>query len=589
MNYITVACFACISVFSILGYSIEGEAPQEGSSSVDECVPIVTEEDVQILNALSLNSMQYLTGKIRLSPKQVVAFQHLSEEDNKCRAALMLMITQPETLLQIMETLADQNSPKTLTQVKAIRHIELDLSGLTRRDVAVLMSLSSEQLGSSNSRSSVLDIPKNLSEEDWDVLQKYITIAKKVDGLTGFMNGERAKILQTVVENLENGFSVEDLDILRTAELRALGVPQKDISLLNILADKKASDSRLTLEEISALKNWILIESLPVSRNLMPFGGIANIHQRIQEQPAPPFSPKELFTDVKFFQLQLAQAPLMDVRIVDGLKSLAEDISTYLGENKRLTSFQESICRRFITSMLQFGRIPNLDSIQVGELLQLIELRLEFSNMIYNLKKVRNIELVKSGITYRQESLFNQLAETSFSEERKPLSKEELVLLNQYIGQAKKIGELNGFGIQQRAAFFSIIQHQIRSGNSGFKPADLEILRQVEFRNNGFSNEEIYQFSQIAKEGKQAEELQPEELLLLKKFVQVDELVSRLVGPGFLIDSKEGFVLKGIIKQKSQSREVKPNSPNLSQRPKSPTQRPNIPSVPNNKPSRSRQ
>ncbi len=284
----------------------------------------------------------------------------------------------------------------------------------------------------------------------------------------------------------------------------------------------------------------------------MEFIELAAIHQLIQSLPNPPCTPQELAIDRKFFSRQLKNAPLVDALIVSSLKELAGTISSYLGDNKNFTPFQEMSLRYFMMSILQFGRLRGIDSDQVGSLLQLISLRVELQSMMHFLKKARFIELVIAGFSEAQEKLLSQIAKRAFSGKELSLTKREVAQLKQYIAQARKPGGLNGFGIQERVALFSIVQEQINTRKSGFRPADLEILRAVEFRNNGFSDSEMYQFSQIVQQDKQVQDLSPEELSLIKTLLQVD----KVVGQGILISTVESSFLNKIVKS-AEARETK--------------------------------
>jgi DNA-binding transcriptional MerR regulator len=544
MNYITFICIACISTFSTLGYTIEGISPlddEKNAGSVDECAPIVTTEDIQVLNDLSKDSTKYLTGRAKLSHKQVVAFQHLSEESSKCKVLIMMLINQPEVLLEVMETLSEQNAPNdpTAAQVQKVRHMELDLSGLTPPEKQVLEEISSPK--PMIYRSSA----ENVSEMQWLVLQKYITLAAKNGGLTGFSNLERARILKFVAENIDEGFSIDDLDILRRAQLRALGFTEPEIARLSFLANQKDQDIPLTPSETATLKKWIEVESLPKSLNLMEFVELAAIHQLIQTLPNPPFTPSELSTDNKFFIRQLDNAPLADVMILSALKDLSDGISSYLGENKSFTPFQEMALKQFMISTLQFGRLPGINPDEVGSLLQLISLRVDLQGMMHSLKKARYVEMVIAGFSQNQSKILSRLTRRAFSENETPLTKEEIAVLKLYITHAKNPGGLNGFTVQERSSLFFTIEALANRRNSGFKPADLEILRRVEFRNNGFSNAEMHKFSLMVQQGRPLQDLSPEDLVLLNSLLQVENLVGR---PSVLITPIESRFLNNVAK-----------------------------------------
>ncbi len=444
-------------------------------------------EDAEVLNDLATQATKYIGGAELLSEKQVEALDHLLQESSK--DGVSGISRQADILLQIMEVNTDRVSRE---KVDNLRLIELKKTGWTFKETST----------------------------DVHVLRKYIELAKYQGNLNGFRSFERAGLLRSVIENIGIDFSEEDAEILRKIELKANGFSEKDIQTLHVLAKRKDTTAPLSKNEVDTLKKWIQIEGSRFSKDLLSFEKSSALHEIIRDQPSPPFSPKELQLDRLAFQRRLESSPSVLVEILDALSLTAEKVSAYLSGSEALQEVQIKAVKDFANRVIQFGSVPGIDPVQVGGLLQLMELKSEFQQLMYPLKSIRRIELVKNGFHADQQNALAHLREKVLYHEKKPLSKSEVALLKQYIATAKKPGGLNGFGMQERASLFFITQKHL---GSGFTAGELEILRSREQRMNGFSSEEIYRLKLLMKNKKQ----QPskDDQLLMKRFKQVERMV----------------------------------------------------------------
>ncbi len=464
MNYLIL----CACAFSTLSYSVEG-------------VPVVIPEEAQVLSELASHATKYISGQNLLSQKQLDALNHLMKESIDSGVELSQITEGAQPLLQIIEVTSDRNDAICKEDLEKVRRLELKKSGWVE--------------GSD---------PK-----------KYVELAKGQGNLNGFSISERASFLR------RSEFTSDDLNALRLVEMKSCGLFDREIEVLRALAKKNDSDFLVSEEETASLKKWIQVESLQTGRDLMSFEEMLSLHELIQNQPSPPFSPKELKFDQLAFQRQLESAPLASSEILNTLKHTAGNVSAYLGENETLTALQVKACQCFVEAVLQFGRVPGLDQAEVGRLLQLMELRPEFQQLMYPLKNVFAIELAQSGFLARQKKALDVLRERVLYNETATLSKSEVLLLKEYIVKAKKSGGLNGLGMQERTALFATVQKHL--DKSSFTPSDLEVLRAREQRMNGFSAEEVYQVKLLSKKDK--EQLSAEQKLLLKRFNQIQRVV----------------------------------------------------------------
>ncbi len=444
-------------------------------------------EDAEVLNDLACHATKYIGGGELLSERQVEALTQLLQESSK--EGVSGISRQADTLLQILEVNTDRISRE---EVEKIRLIELKKSGWTFKETST----------------------------DVHVLRKYIELAKSKANLNGFRTFERAGLLRSVIQNIGISFSEEDAEVLRTIELKANGFNEKDIELLNSLTKRKDQGAPLSKSEVDSLKKWIQIEGSRFCKDLLSFEKSSALHEIIRDQPSPPFSPKELQLDRLAFQRRLESAPSVPVEILDGLSLTAQKVSAYLSGSEELQESQIKAVKYFANRVIQFGSVPGIDPVQVGSLLQLMELKSEFQQLMYPLKSICSIELVKNGFHIDQKNALGLLREKVLYHEKEPLSKAEVALLKQYIAKAKKPGGLNGFGMQERASLFFITQKHL---SSGFTPGELEILRSREQRMNGFSPEEIYRLKLLMKNKKEQPSLNDQ--LLMKKFKQVERMV----------------------------------------------------------------
>ena len=446
-------------------------------------------EDSEVLSDLVAHATEYVGGQELLSPKQVETLNHLMQESRQGGVGVSGFFRQADVLLQIMEVTADRKGPISKEEVEELRLIELKKSGWAFKETST----------------------------DVHVLKKYIELAKAQGNLNGFRAFERAGLLRSVIQE---SFTEEDVEVLRFIDLKANGLCEKEIETLNCLAKKKDVDGVLSKPEVEALKKWIQIESTRFSKDLFSFEKSSTLHETIQLQSSPPFSPKELQLDHLAFQRRLESAPSAPVEILDALSLTADKVSAYLGGSEELKESQIKAVKYFVKMATQFGSVPGIDPVQVGRLLQLMELKSEFQQLMYSLKSICRIELVKNGFHVDQKNALAHLRERVLYHEKDPLSKAEVALLKGYIAKAKKPGGLNGFGMQERASLFFIVQKHL---NSGFTLGELEILRSREQRMNGFSPEEIYRLKLLMKNKKEQPCL--EDQLLMKRFRQVERMV----------------------------------------------------------------
>jgi hypothetical protein len=449
-------------------------------------------EDVEVLSEVAAHATKYIGGGELLSEKQVEAFEHLMQESSKDGVGVSGIFRQADVLLQIMETVADCKGPISKEEVEKIRLIELKKSGWTFKETST----------------------------DIHVLKKYIELAKTQGNLNGFRSFERAGLLRSVIQQIGIDFSEEDVETLRSIELKANGLSEKDIETLSCLAKRKDQSAFLSKNEVDSLKKWIQIEGARFSKDLLSFEKSAALHEIIQDQPSPPFFPKELQLDNLAFQRRLESSPSVPVEMLDALSYAAEKVSAYLGSSEELQQGQIKAVKYFARMATQFGSVPGIDPVQVGRLLQLMELKSEFQQLMYLLKSICQIELIKNGFGVDQKNALAHLREKACYHEKDPLSKAEVALLKQYIVKAKKPGGLNGFGMQERASLFFIVQKHL---SNGFTPGELEILRSREQRMNGFSPEEIYRLKLLMKNKK--EQASQEDQLLMKRFRQVERMI----------------------------------------------------------------
>jgi len=449
----------------------------------------LTPEDAEVLNDIATHATMYIGGEELLSAKQAEAFERLIQESSKEGIGVSGLSRQADTLLQVMEVNTDRISRE---EVEKLRLIELKKSRWTFKETST----------------------------DVHVLRKYIELAKSQGNLNGFRSFERAGLLRSVIQERGIHFSEEDVEILRKVELKANGFNEKDIEILNSLAQRKDQNAPLSKSEVDSLKKWIQIERSRLSKDLLSFEKSSALHEIIRDQPSPPFSPKELQSDRLAFQSRLESAPSVPVEILDALTLTAGKVSAYLSGSEELQESQIKAVKYFADRVIQFGSVPGIDPVQVGGLLQLMELKSEFQQLMYPLKSVCRIELVKNGFHVDQKNALAHLREKVLYHEKEPLSKAEVALLKRYIFKAKKPGGLNGFGMQERASLFFIARKHL---SRGFTPGELEILRSREQRMNGFSPEEIYRLKRLMKNKKERGSL--EDQLLMKKFKQVERMV----------------------------------------------------------------
>ncbi len=469
----SVFCVCCI--FSSCVLAVQNENPA-GGAAIDQCAPIVTDQDLQSLNEIASHPTDYILPGTKLSKQDLRAMQHLVEESKVCGRKFISDIPEMDSLLYVMDLKAIPNGPISPVEVNMLRQVELTGAALTAQEKT---SLASAQ-------------PHNLSEFDRASLHKYIDLAKQRNGLVGFSLFMRLQILQIIIQNLGQGFSLEDLAILRRNTLGMMGLSNQEISTLDRLSHL-ANGSGLTGEEVALLEKWILIENVFPAYALMDFEKFSSLHLLIQDQSSPPFSAQAIRNDQKAFQKASKQIGFIVIspRGMHVLQDLIKHRGEYIQGTLQLGPEQIDVGNNFLLAMLQFGQVPGLDPAEIGEVLELMQRRSEFQNQ-ENIQRVVVMESIKNGFTWQQKEAFQELIARSQS----PLSQKDVSLLKMYILKAKDVGGLNGFNFQERAILLSIIQNNM---NKYFTPSDVAVLRQTEVQNTDLPDENLSSTSELSK------------------------------------------------------------------------------------------
>jgi hypothetical protein len=211
--------------------------------------------------------------------------------------------------------------------------------------------------------------------------------------------------------------------------------------------------------------------------------------------------------------------------------------------------------------MIEFGRIPDLNPLQVGQILQLIEMQAQLQNLEDSLKTVRYIERVKTGLTFYEKEKLDLIRRSDLYRNDQLLPTEVVFLLKKYITLAEKPGGLNGFELSYRLALFQIIENHVNDGQSGFTPFDVETLRRVEQENNGFSYEQVFALEKMIK--KKNKHLSPEDFALIDRFNDLQQLI----GVGILLDTQKSQRLNQFLNEPSKAHTPHHTSPSHRQNP----------------------
>lgn len=526
MKYLLAFSVVCLSMQHPLS-----AVDQAVAVSVDKCIPLVTAQDVEAFISMNAEALSLSSGQKKLTSDQMKACKHLIQQGKSCDLPVELSNEILSGDLQVMEILAAGGKTSfSQEEVNQIRLQVLDKIGLSEEEIEILLSLDDQII----------------SQEIIAIIQKYIDLAQDAKTQIAFNIEQRLSILKVVAENISIFFSKEQGWALRKVELLVNGLLQKEIDLLMSLVDQ-IEDRVLEKEEVEVLKKWISLEGLFSARNIIDFSSLSKLHALLQIQSTPPFSLKELKRDESAFQNQLKMAPFMEQREIEVLKKVAENITGYLSQDQGLSPFQVIVIQKFMNQILQFGRVPDLTPLEVGQLLQLVEVRVEFQNIVEELKQVRFIEQVISNFNLEQKKVLDELVQKKIKRELLSINKNESDVLHVYILRAKTPGALNGFGFQYRVALFSIVEGSIENKEGKFTASDLDVLRRVEQQNNGFSDKDIYQIKVITKKLEQSKPLSLEELELLREFTRIE----KQVGLGTIIHLKQTSLIYGAPQDKS--------------------------------------
>jgi hypothetical protein len=430
-----------------------------GGAAIDQCAPVVTDEDVQNLNQIASNPTDYLFSGTKLSKQDIRAMQHFVEESQTCGKRFIADIPAMDSLLYVMEILASHGGPISPTDVLMLRQLALADSGLTSQEKTSLGSCQSQ----------------NLSESDRLALHKYIDLAAQSNGLTGFPLFMRLQLFQIIIQNLGQGFTLEDVEVLRKNTLHMMGLSNQEISTLYRLSHLPEG-SRLTDQEASVIEKWVRIENAFPMYTLMDFATFASLHALIQDQSSPPLSPQVVSNDRKAFQ-KISHEGVVTVippGVMQTLEEMIKNRGDYIRGSLKLRQEQIQAGNGFLLAMVQFGKVPGLNAVQVGELLELMQRSPSFQGH-ENIQRVLYLESVKNGFTWQQKRDFKALMKNP----QASLSQSQVSLLKMYIAKAKEDGGLNGFSTQEKALLLFIIEN---NRGTYFTPSDVTVLRQAEIR-----------------------------------------------------------------------------------------------------------
>ena len=305
--------FVCVfCVFSSYLLALQNDSVT-GGAATDQCAPVVTDQDLESLNQIAENPTAYVLPGTKFSKQDIRAMQHFVEESQTCGKRFIKQIQEMDSLLYVMDLRASSGGIFSPADVLMVRQLELASSGLTPQETSSLGSCESH----------------NLSDTDRLALHKYIDLAEQKNGLTGFPLFMRLQLFQIIIQNIGNGFSLRDVEILRRNTLRMMGLSDQEISTLHRLS-KLPDGSRIEEGEALLLQKWIRIENVFPIYTLMDFEEFSSLHSLIQHQSDPPLPAQIVRNDQKAFQKVLDQPVVIllsskDMQILQEMMRQRED------------------------------------------------------------------------------------------------------------------------------------------------------------------------------------------------------------------------------------------------------------------------